>query len=87
MLPQFYGLELVGYSPSEVSVELDKTIIKSIKVVAPDGFTLDKPRLIRVSGPKKVINEIDFISLKFNEKSNQCCPGFLREFTTLITQN
>ena len=49
MLPQIFGLELVGFSPSEVLIELDREVKKKISLVAPDGYTVEK-QFITIQG-------------------------------------
>ena len=56
MLPQFFGLELVGFSPSEVLIELDREA-KRKSLIAPDGFTLVNKNFMTVSRAKETLKK------------------------------
>ena len=52
MLPQFFGLELVGFSPPEVFIELDREVKKKVYINAPDGFTLVNQSFMTIQGQR-----------------------------------
>ena len=74
MLPQLFGLELVGFSPSEVLIELDREVKKKVSLIAPDGFTLVKKNFMTVQGPKKILKNLHQVKLNIDEDENPILP-------------